>query len=93
MSNFTGEPAFYANPKTVLEVMQKLKASVPEADREVLLEAIGGLTQRDLLFYNLGRVVGHESAVTTVKAAFAPLKVQEEQVRAILKKREGNSHD
>jgi hypothetical protein len=54
--------ALHNDPKMALEVMQELKACVPQEMRSALLDTLGSLTKRDLLFYSLGKYVGHCTA-------------------------------
>lgn len=60
MNNHTEQPALFVDPKTTMEMMQELKAHIPE--HEVTLSTLEGFTNRDLLFYALGKVCGLELA-------------------------------
>jgi hypothetical protein len=67
MNNHTGDFALYTNPKVALEVMEKLKAATPKQfSVEQTLAAFGALTERDLLFYELGRTNGLKEALALV---------------------------
>jgi hypothetical protein len=72
MKNFTGDPALYDNPNMALEVMQELKASAREEWRSDLLDTLGALTDRDLVFYSLGKAVGHQIAIDSFQSHFHP---------------------
>ncbi|TMC13809.1 MAG: hypothetical protein E6J34_24385, partial [Chloroflexi bacterium] len=70
MHNHTGDFALFVNPQMTVEVMEKLKATFPQ-DREQTLEVLGSLTNRDLLFYSLGRTTGYSTAVASFHSTFA----------------------
>jgi hypothetical protein len=57
MKNHTGDLALYADPRMTVEVIERLKATFP-GDAGKTLEVLGSLTNRDLLFYSLGRITG-----------------------------------
>jgi hypothetical protein len=68
--NNNERPALYVNPKLALEVTQKLKASCPDEYKAFLQETFGTLTQRDLIFYSLGRLEGLNIAETSFCSRF-----------------------
>ena len=71
-------PALYVNPKLALQATQELKAICSEEQKVVLQDAFGVLTERDLLFYSLGRSVGLREAEVLFCSTFGYLPEQEE---------------
>jgi hypothetical protein len=78
MQNNNEKLALYADPKLALEVMRELKASCPDEYKALLQETFGPLTQRDLIFYSLGKYAGLQLAETSFCSTFGmPLKREE----------------
>jgi len=76
MYNQNEKPALYADPQLALEVTRELKAICPNEYKAMLQETFGTLTQRDLIFYSLGRLAGfHEAEISfrSVRSLFASL--------------------
>jgi len=63
-------PALYVDPKLALEVTQQLKAIYPDQLKDKLQDAYGVITERDLIFYSLGKKTGL-SMVESVRPIFA----------------------
>ena len=70
MPNYTGDFALFSNPKLAVEIIENLKANTDNEERERLLQALGGVTKRDLLFYSLGKCIGHQIAVDSFHLSF-----------------------
>jgi hypothetical protein len=63
--------ALYVDPKLALAVMRELKASCPGEYKAFLQETFGPLTQRDLIFYSLGRYAGLNAAEALLRSRHA----------------------
>jgi hypothetical protein len=61
--------AIDVNPELALTVMRELKAACPQGYQQLLLETLGALTSRDLIFYGLGRLAG----INASEAAFSSI--------------------
>ena len=53
----TGKPALYSDPAITMEVREALKASTKD-DFDAMMRALEMLTERDLLFFALGKKAG-----------------------------------
>lgn len=76
--NFTGNLALYSDPQMAIEVLRELKASVSETQREAILALLSGITERDLLFYAVGKYVGCREASAAFCGSAALPSGQEE---------------
>jgi hypothetical protein len=76
MNNQNEKPALYADPQLALEVTRELKANCPNEYKAMLQETFGTLTQRDLIFYSIGRLAGlreAEVSFRSIRSLFASL--------------------
>lgn len=55
-------------PQLALEVAQKLKAACPDMFKDKLQEVYGVITERDLIFYALGRLDGLNAAEASLRS-------------------------
>lgn len=72
------KPALFVNPQLALEVTQNLKANCPEAYKDLLQDAYGVITERDLVFYLLGKSVASKRAIDSFVACYGKRIGQEE---------------
>jgi hypothetical protein len=72
MNNDFNDFALFVDPRVALEVLEKLKAVIPEESKEKILSSLGGLTHRDLLFYSIGKTTGMSMMLASFQSAFAP---------------------